>query len=342
MFNLNKITKTNIKKMKPYSSARDEFTGKAKVWLDANENPFDSDWNRYPDPHHTKIKKALEKLKGVHSNQIFIGNGSDEAIDLLFRAFCEPGKDKAYIFPPTYGMYSVSASINNIEVVAHKLDKHFQLPLVETFAPFQTNGLLFICSPNNPTGNIIDAEAILSYTKKFKGIVVVDEAYIDFAETNSMVNYINEVPNLVVLQTFSKAWGLAGLRVGMAYAQENIIAILHKIKPPYNVNAFSQQAVLKAINDKASYKKQLKSLKEERQKLRESLSDLACVNFIYPSQANFLLVKFKEAKRIFEQLKEAGIIIRNRTKQVNNCLRITVGTAEQNQLLLNALKALDL
>ena len=342
MFNLNKITKTNIKKMKPYSSARDEFTGKAKVWLDANENPFDSDWNRYPDPHHTKIKKQLEKLKGVRSNQIFIGNGSDEAIDLLFRAFCEPGIDKAYIFPPTYGMYSVSASINNIEVVAHKLDKHFQLPLVETFAPFQTNGLLFICSPNNPTGNIIDAEAILSYTKKFKGIVVVDEAYIDFAETNSMVNYINEVPNLVVLQTFSKAWGLAGLRVGMAYAQENIIAILHKIKPPYNVNAFSQQAVLKAINDKASYKKQLKSLKEERQKLRENLSDLTCVNFIYPSQANFLLVKFKEAKLIFEQLKEAGIIIRNRTKQVNNCLRITVGTAEQNQLLLNALKALDL
>ena len=183
---------------------------------------------------------------------------------------------------------------------------------------------------------------ILSYTKKFKGIVVVDEAYIDFAETNSMINYINKVPNLVVLQTFSKAWGLAGLRVGMAYAQENIIAILHKIKPPYNVNSFSQQAVLKAINDKASYKKQLKSLKEERQKLRESLSDLTCVNFIYPSQANFLLVKFKEAKRIFEQLKEAGIIIRNRTKQVNNCLRITVGTAEQNQLLLNALKALDL
>jgi len=253
MFDLNKIIRTNIKALKPYSSARDEFKGTAKVWLDANENPFDADWNRYPDPHQILIKNKLAEFKSVQPDQIFIGNGSDEAIDLLFRAFCEPGKDKAYIFPPTYGMYTVSASINNIEVLALPLNQNFRLPLIDTVEPFQTNGLLFICSPNNPTGNIIDSKAILSYTKNFNGIVIVDEAYIDFAETESMIKYINEIPNLVVLQTFSKAWGLAGLRVGIAYAKENIISILQKIKAPYNVNAFSQQAVLKALNEQASF-----------------------------------------------------------------------------------------
>jgi len=341
MFNLEKITRPNIKNLKPYSSARDEFKGEAKVWLDANENPFDTDWNRYPDPHQTKIKEQLAQLKKVQSNQIFIGNGSDEAIDLLFRAFCEPDKDKAYIFPPTYGMYTVSANINNIEVLAHPLDEHFQLPAIDTVAPFKSEGLVFICSPNNPTGNIIHSNAILSYTKKFNGIVVVDEAYIDFAETESMTNYINETPNLVVLQTFSKAWGMAGLRVGMAFAQENIIDILNKIKAPYNVNAFSQQTVLKALNEQTSYKNKLESIKRERTLLKDKLTELNFVKQVFKSEANFLLVQFIDAKRIFKQLKSKGIIIRNRTQQVENCLRITVGTSEQNQLLLNTLKTMD-
>lgn len=341
MFDLEKITRTNIKNLKPYSSARDEFKGTAKVWLDANENPFNADWNRYPDPHQTKIKERLAEMKKVHPNRIFIGNGSDEAIDLLFRAFCEPGKDKAYIFPPTYGMYTVSAAINNIEIVAQPLNQDFQFPPIETIQPFRTNGLLFVCSPNNPTGNVIGSKTILSYTKNFNGIVVVDEAYHDFSETESMINNINEVPNLVVLQTFSKAWGLAGLRVGMAYAQENIIHILNKIKAPYNVNAFSQQAVLKVLNEQTSYKNKLESIKRERTILKEGLSKFKFVQHIYPSEANFLLVKFKGAKRIFEQLKNEGIIIRDRTKEVGNCLRITVGTAEQNQLLLNTLKTMD-
>lgn len=338
MFDLEKITRTNIRRLKPYSSARDEFKGEAKVWLDANENPFDLDWNRYPDPHQTQIKKVLEKIKGVKSKQIFIGNGSDEAIDLLFRAFCEPGKDKAYIFPPTYGMYTVSAAINNIEVVANSLDEHFQLPAVKTLSPFQSNGLLFICSPNNPTGNTIFTKDILSYTKNFNGIVVVDEAYIDFADAKSMIAYINEIPNLVVLQTFSKAWGMAGLRVGMAFANEKIIAILNKIKAPYNVNAYSQKTVLKVMNEQTSYKNTLENIKSERILLKDSLSALNFVEQVFPSEANFLLVQFKEAHRIFEQLKNKGIIIRDRTKQVESCLRITVGTPQQNQLLLNTLK----
>ncbi len=342
MFDLEKITRVNIRRLKPYSSARDEFKGIAKVWLDANENPFDTDWNRYPDPHQTEIKKRLAEMKKVHPNQIFIGNGSDEAIDLLFRAFCEPDKDKAYIFPPTYGMYTVSAAINNIEIVAQPLNQDFQLPPIETIQPFQTNGLLFVCSPNNPTGNVIDSKTILSYTKNFKGIVVVDEAYHDFSETESMINYINEVPNLLVLQTFSKAWGLAGLRVGMAYAQENIIHILNKIKAPYNVNAFSQQAVLKVLNEQTSYKNKLESIKRERKRLKEELSKFKIVQHIYPSEANFLLVEFIGAKRIFEHLKNEGIIIRDRTKEVENCLRITVGTSEQNQLLLKTLKTMDI
>jgi len=235
-------------------------------------------------------------------------------------------------------MYTVSAAINNIEVIAHPLEEHFQLPSVESITPFESEGLLFICSPNNPTGNVMERETILSYTKKFNGIVIVDEAYIDFAETDSMTNYINETPNLVVLQTFSKAWGMAGLRVGMAYAQENIIAILNKIKAPYNVNAFSQQAVLKALN--ASYKNKLESIKRERTILKDRLVELDFVQKVFPSEANFLLVQFTDAERIFEQLKNEGIIIRNRTKQVENCLRITVGTAEQNQLLSNTLKIL--
>lgn len=338
MFNLEKITRTNIQQMKAYSSARDEFKGKANIWLDANENPFDLDWNRYPDPHQTEIKKALEKLKGVQTKQIFIGNGSDEAIDLLFRAFCEPGKDKAYIFPPTYGMYTVSAAINNIEIVANSLDENFQLPAVETLTPFQSHGLLFICSPNNPTGNTIFTKDILSYTKNFNGIVLVDEAYIDFSDAKSMIAHINEIPNLVVLQTFSKAWGMAGLRVGMAFANENIIAILNKIKAPYNVNGYSQQQILEALCNVEKVEKQVSQIKNERQKLVQAFNQLKMVKKVFPSEANFLLVQIEQADFIFQQLIDKGIVVRNRTKQVDNALRFTVGTAAENEQLLKAIK----
>jgi len=337
MFDLNKITRANIKKLQPYSSARDEFKGEAKVWLDANENPFDLDWNRYPDPHHTQIKKQLEVLKDVESNQIFIGNGSDEAIDLLFRAFCEPKKDKAYIFTPTYGMYTVSAAINNVEVTQMSLTENFQLPeLDESFV--DSTGLLFICSPNNPTGNTILTKDILSYTKKFKGIVVVDEAYIDFAETESMITCINEIPNLVVLQTFSKAWGMAGLRVGMAFSNQKIIAILNKIKAPYNVNAYSQQQILKALTNVEKVKKQVTLIKTERQKLAQELNQSKTVKKVFPSEANFLLVQIENADWVFQQLINKGIIVRNRTKQIENALRFTIGTPNENEQLIKALK----
>lgn len=337
MFDLNKITRANIKKLQPYSSARDEFKGEAKVWLDANENPFDLAWNRYPDPHHTQIKKQLEILKGVESNQIFIGNGSDEAIDLLFRAFCEPKKDKAYIFTPTYGMYTVSAAINNVEVIQTSLTENFQLPELDKGIVGST-GLLFICSPNNPTGNTIHTKDILSYTKKFKGIVVVDEAYIDFAETESMITYLNEIPNLVVLQTFSKAWGMAGLRVGMAFSNQKIIAILNKIKAPYNVNAYSQQQILKALANVEKVKKQVTLIKTERQKLAQELNQSKTVKKVFPSEANFLLVQIENANWVFQQLINKRIIVRNRTKQIENALRFTIGTQTENEQLIKALK----
>jgi histidinol-phosphate aminotransferase len=328
--------------MKPYSSARSEFQGFANVFLDANENPNETVLNRYPDPLQKELKKEIGKLKGISSSQIFLGNGSDEAIDLLFRAFCEPGVDKAFIFPPTYGMYSVSAAINNIEVVELSVENDFQLPSLDSIKDqLISAGLLFICSPNNPTGNVISKKAIQNIADNFSGLVVVDEAYIDFSTEKSNLSLLDEIPNLVVLQTFSKAWGLAGLRVGMAFASEEIIGVLNKIKPPYNINTLSQKEALKALTRSSVTVGQIESIKKEREKLNTELKQLDNVVQVFPSEANFILVEFENSEALFNTLIEKGIIVRDRSKQVKGCIRITVGTPEENTLLLNTLKEMQ-
>lgn len=342
MFDIKSITRKNILNMQAYSSARDEFKGKATVWLDANENPNASNLNRYPDPLQLELKKEISVLKKVAINQIFIGNGSDEAIDLLFRAFCEPRKNKATIFTPTYGMYKVTAAINNVELVEIPLTKDFELPSQQTItSKTEEGGLLFICSPNNPTGNSIELARVKEVAKNFKGLVVVDEAYIDFSFSKSAISLLAEIPNLVVLQTFSKAYGLAGARVGMAFANPEIIAVLNKIKPPYNINTLSIKAALEVISNKVIVQEQIDKIIAERKRLRIALSNLQSVKKIFPSDANFLLVEFKDAQLIFKQLIANGIVVRNRTSQIKNCLRISIGTADENQKLINVLKEIS-
>lgn len=339
MFNINNITRKNILELTPYSSAREEFSGEASIWLDANENPFDTILNRYPDPYQKTLKNAISEMKGIPTDHIFIGNGSDEAIDLLFRAFCEPQQDKAFIFPPTYGMYEVSAKINNVEIVRLSLDDNFELPALDVIKDqIQSKGLLFICSPNNPTGNIYPLDSIKEIADCFPGIVVVDEAYIDFSNARSAISLLTNTPNLVVLQTMSKAYGLAGLRLGMAFAQPEILRILNKIKPPYNVNTLSQSKGLEIVQKRAIVKQQIKQIQLEREKLIEALKSISIVQKVYPTTANFILAKFDDAKNVFKTLQEKGIIIRDRSSQIENALRITVGTAEQNQQLIAILK----
>ena len=339
MFKLENIIRKNIIDLTPYSSAREEFKEEASIWLDANENPFETIVNRYPDPFQTALKKELSIIKGLQTNQIFIGNGSDEAIDLMFRAFCEPDKDKSYIFPPTYGMYEVSAKINNIETVKINLKPDFQLPDKSDFIEkIDSAGLLFICSPNNPTGNTYSLKSIKEIASVFSGLVIVDEAYIDFSSSKSAISLLNELPNLVVLNTLSKAYGLAGLRLGMAFASKEVIAVMNKIKPPYNVNSISQIEGLKALKNNKLFLEQINLLKLERDLLVEALSTIPSVRKIYPSEANFLLVEFDQSDKIFTVLRSQGIIIRNRTRDVKNCLRITVGTPQQNRILIKAIK----
>jgi len=339
MFKLENIIRKNIIDLTPYSSAREEFKEEASIWLDANENPFETIVNRYPDPFQTALKMELSIIKGLQTNQIFIGNGSDEAIDLMFRAFCEPDKDKSYIFPPTYGMYEVSAKINNIETVKINLKPDFQLPDKSDFIEkIDSAGLLFICSPNNPTGNTYSLKSIKEMASAFSGIVIVDEAYIDFSSSMSAISLLNETPNLVVLNTLSKAYGLAGLRLGMAFASKEIIAIINKIKPPYNINSLSQIEGLKALKNNEVFLEQINLLKLERDLLVEALSTIPSVRKIYPSEANFILVEFDQSDKILTLLRSQGIIIRNRTRDVKNCLRITVGTPQQNRILIKAIK----
>jgi len=339
MFKLENIIRKNIIDLTPYSSAREEFKEEASIWLDANENPFETIVNRYPDPFQTALKKELSIIKGLQTNQIFIGNGSDEAIDLMFRAFCEPDKDKSYIFPPTYGMYEVSAKINNIETVKINLKPDFQIPDKSDFIEkIDSAGLLFICSPNNPTGNTYSLKSIKEIASVFSGLVIVDEAYIDFSSSKSAISLLNELPNLVVLNTLSKAYGLAGLRLGMAFASKEVIAVMNKIKPPYNVNSISQIEGLKALKNNKLFLEQINLLKLERDLLVEALSTIPSVRKIYPSEANFLLVEFDQSDKIFTVLRSQGIIIRNRTRDVKNCLRITVGTPQQNRILIKAIK----
>ncbi len=339
MFNLKTLTRKNVLEMSPYSSARSEYKGKAKVWLDANENPNETGLNRYPDPLQMSLKKEIAALRKVETKQIFVGNGSDEIIDLLFRAFCEPNKSKVYTFPPTYGMYQVSAAINNIEIVEIALTEKFQLPSFEEIkAEINAPGLIFICSPNNPTGNSTSMREISKIAKAFNGIVAIDEAYIDFSERESALSLLNENPNIIILQTFSKAFGLAGARVGMAFSNPEIIAVLNKIKPPYNVNTLSINAALEVLSEIKKIKLQINQIKQEREIMSMQLNELDMVVEVYPSDTNFLLVKFKNEKVVFQKLLNDGVVVRNRASQINNCLRITVGTKTENVQLIKLLK----
>jgi histidinol-phosphate aminotransferase len=345
MFDINTILRNNIKNLTPYSSARDEYTGEASVFLDANENAFGSPlsnaYNRYPDPMQHQVKLRLSSIKGVPVRNIFLGNGSDEAIDILFRSFCNPGVDNVIIVPPTYGMYQVSANINDVE--AHKvlLTEEYQLNLEGIAEAIDKNTkLIFICSPNNPTGNSINRDDIETLLANFNGIVVIDEAYINYSRQKTFIQELTEYANLVVLQTLSKAWGLAGLRVGMAFASEEIIEVMNKVKPPYNVNEASQLLALEALGNVAQVNAWIKETLEQRDKLVVTLKDFDFVLDIYPSDANFILVKTTNAKAIYDFLVQHGIIIRDRSKVelCEGCLRITVGTPDENATLIDTLK----
>ena len=349
MFDLNKILRENIKKLVPYSSARDEYKGTEGIFLDANENslgsPIDDiteNVNRYPDPQQLELKEKLSKIKGVPVENIFLGNGSDEAIDILFRAFCEPGKDKAIVCPPTYGMYEVSAAINDVEVKKiNLLAETFQLDAEKVIAAIDEKvKLIFLCCPNNPTGNGVKWESIKNILEKFNGIMVIDEAYINFAFYKSLITELPNYPNLVILQTLSKAWGMAGLRVGMAFASQQIINVFNKIKPPYNINVVSQQLAKEGLDNVEHVNSFIKKIVEEREKLVASLKGFSFIKKTYPSEANFLLVKVEDAKKLFIYLQERQIIVRDRSKAplCEECLRITVGTKEENKKLIEALK----
>lgn len=344
MFNLETLVRPNIRSLKPYSSARDEFKGDASVFLDANENSLGSPlvkwYNRYPDPMQLKVKEKISFVKKIPVEQLFIGNGSDEAIDLLFRCFCEPGVDEVVIFPPTYGMYEVSANINNVKLNKVPLTSSFQLDLEALEQSIKPNTkIIWICSPNNPTGNSIDREAIEMILNNFDGLVVIDEAYINFSRQKSWLADLQEYPNLVVLQTLSKAWGLAGIRLGMAFASKEIISYLNKVKPPYNISEPVQELAVKALEEIEQVNDMIVSLVNERQALASALLQNSSVLQVFPSDANFLLVKFKDASVVYEYLVEKGIVVRDRSNVMHceGCLRITIGTPKENEKLLDSL-----
>jgi histidinol-phosphate aminotransferase len=340
IFDLNKLVRPNIIQLKPYSSARSEFKGAADVFLDANENPFDTGLNRYPDPLQWKLKAKISALKGVPKENIFLGNGSDEVIDLLVRIFCEPQEDHILILPPTYGMYQVSADIANVEIRSVQLTPDFQPDVDTIFSTVNENSkILFLCSPNNPTGNNLHLEKIETLLTHFPGIVALDEAYIDFSSQKSCTELLSEFPNLVVLQTFSKAWGLAGIRLGIAFASPEIIHYFNKVKPPYNINQLTQNAALAALENQTQQQEMVQTIIGQRTLLQQYLMSLELVERIYPSDANFLLVKVKDPKNTYNYLVEQGIIVRDRSNVVlcEGCLRITVGTPEENERLVQAL-----
>ncbi|WP_026751999.1 histidinol-phosphate transaminase [Sediminibacterium sp. C3] len=345
MFDVNTLVRDNIARLTPYSSARDEFSGEAKVFLDANENslgsPLKKWYNRYPDPHQKAIKQKLAMVKGIAAEHIFLGNGSDECIDLLYRCFCNPGKDNIVICPPTYGMYEVSANINDVAVKKVSLLPNFELDLsgIEDAIDDQTK-LIWICSPNNPTGNSLKRLDIETLLNNFKGLVIVDEAYINFSKQKSFVQELTEYPNLVVLQTLSKAWGLAGLRLGMAFASTAIIEILNRVKPPYNINQATQELVLTALEEVGQINDMIRLLVDMREALAEVFASMPTVETVYPSDANFILVKIKEARAVYEFLLTKGIVLRDRSnvQLCNDCLRITVGSEQDNTLLVEAMQ----
>ena len=342
--NLNNLIRKNIKAMKPYSSARDEFKDlKADmVFLDANENPFETTLNRYPDPQQTALKELISKQKELPIHQVLLGNGSDEVLDLIVRAFCEPNQDSILTLPPTYGMYGVLAQLNSIENIEVPLSKDFNINVDQVLKQVKpSTKLLFICSPNNPSGNIMDVNAVTRLLKAFDGLVVIDEAYIDFTTIESWMQHLNTFPNLIVTQTLSKAYGLAGIRLGTCYASKEIIAVLNKIKPPYNINSLTQQAAIEALqNNEVS--DQVSSILREREKLANALASCFFVKKIYPSDANFILIKVDDANKRYDELLRHGIVIRNRTTQLGceNCLRISLGTPAENKQLLTLLNTL--
>ena len=339
-FDVNAWMRPNIRAMQPYSSARDEFHGSASVFLDANENPYNAPYNRYPDPMQWRLKERISEIKGVPVESIFLGNGSDEPIDLLLRAFCEPGKEKMLTTDPTYGMYQVAAEVNNVACVKVPLREDFSLDLPALLAHIDdATKLIYLCSPNNPTGNSLGHDVIREVLRRFRGIVVVDEAYIDFSAGPSFLRELGEWPNLVVLQTLSKAWGCAAIRLGMAFASPEIIGVLNKIKYPYNVNLLTQEKALELL-DEDRMRTQLAQILQERTRLRRDLSAIPLVRRIYPTDANFLLVDVGDADGVYHKLVEEGIIVRNRNRVTlcRGCLRITVGTPEEDDRLLEALK----
>lgn len=344
-FDLDKLVRENIRKLVPYSSARDEFKGTAKIFLDANENSLGSPlvkwYNRYPDPHQVELKNSIAKIKGVSSEHIFIGNGSDECIDLLYRCFCEPKRDNVIICPPTYGMYEVSGHINDIEIRKASLLPTFQLDIAQIEQLIDANTkLIWICSPNNPTGNSMNREDVETILNNFNGLVVIDEAYINFSRHKSFLQELPDYPNLVVLQTFSKAWGLAALRLGMAFASASIIQLLDKVKPPYNINQPAQELVLQALEEITQVNDMIRELVAMRDALVPVLEQLPLVEKVYPSDANFLLVKIKNARKVYEYLLSKSVVVRDRSnvQLCDNCLRITIGTEHEITLLIKALK----
>ncbi len=344
-FNINQIVRSNVLGLKPYSSARDEYVsdGSEMIFLDANENPFENGVNRYPDPLQRNLKQVLAEQKGTTVKNMLLGNGSDEVLDLIFRAFCEPKVDTIITLPPTYGMYKVLANINNIKEKEVLLTNDFE-PDVDKIlsAVTSTTKIIFLCSPNNPTGNSFSEEKMIRILENFGGLVVIDEAYIDFSDQKSWIQQINTYPNLVVTQTLSKAYGLAGIRLGICYASEEIITILNKIKPPYNVNELTQQKALERVTNQAQVQKEVSKILEERTILFNELTQISFVEEVYHSDTNFILAKVDDANTRYDQLLKEGIVIRNRSTQplCENTLRFTVGTAEENKKLIKILKTL--
>ena len=342
-FNLDSLVRDNVKVLKPYSSARDEFEDfdtAEMVFLDANENPFNNGVNRYPDPQQASVKSILAKQNKVNTNQMLLGNGSDEVLDLIFRAFCEPKIDNVITLPPTYGMYGVLANINAVENREVLLSTDFQPQIEKIFKAIDDNTkMIFLCSPNNPTGNSFSEESVMTLLEHFNGLIVIDEAYIDFSEKESWLQKIHQYPNLIITQTLSKAYGLAGIRLGICYASAQIIAVLNKIKPPYNVNELSQKRALERLENTDKIQSEIKSIIKQREELLKVLLDIKYVEKIYPTEANFILIKVDNANKRYDDLITKGIVIRNRTTQplCENCLRLTIGTEEENKKLIAAL-----
>ena len=346
-FDINNLVRPNISALKPYSSARDEFkdaTSNQMIFLDANENPFENGVNRYPDPQQKGVKSLLSNIKNIPTENILLGNGSDEVLDLIFRAFCEPNQDNIITLPPTYGMYDVLANTNAIDVLTVGLNADFQ-PKVEDILNTQNSNtkILFLCSPNNPTANSFEASKIEILLTNFKGIVVIDEAYIDFLEDESWISRLSDFPNLIVTQTLSKAYGMAGIRLGICYASTEIISILNKIKPPYNVNQLTQQKAIQRLKNQQDVQNEIQNIISERSLLIKALASITWIDTIYPTQANFVLVKVDDATKRYNQLVENGIVVRNRTNQplCENCLRFTVGTSNENEKLIALLQSIS-